>query len=59
MTAQHDVDVAHLDEFDWFNDMLDTFRWLKSVGRLDDADALMEADRKRFYRKHKNLKATG
>jgi hypothetical protein len=59
MTAQHDVDVTQLDEFDWFNDMLDTFRWLKSVGRLDDAAALMEADRKRFYRKHKNLKATG
>jgi hypothetical protein len=55
---QHDVDVAQLEAFDWFRDMLDTFRWLKGVGRLDDAAALMEADRANFYRNHKNRKAT-
>tara|TARA_R110000824_G_scaffold77749_2_gene196511 strand:+ start:2770 stop:2946 length:177 start_codon:yes stop_codon:yes gene_type:complete len=56
---QHDVDVAQLDEFDWLRDMLDTFQWLRNEGRLDDAAALMEADRANFYRKHKNRKATG
>tara|TARA_R110000868_G_scaffold148839_2_gene370992 strand:- start:1871 stop:2047 length:177 start_codon:yes stop_codon:yes gene_type:complete len=56
---RRDVDLTKLDEFDWFNDMLDTFQWLRNEGRLDDAATLLEADRARFYRKHKNRKATG
>ena len=56
---QREIDLAKLDDFDWHRDMLETYQWLRNVGRVADATKLLDADRERFYRKHKNLKADG
>ena len=56
---QREIDLAKLDDFDWHRDMMETYQWLRNVGRVADATKLLNADRERFYRKHKNLKADG
>lgn len=56
---QRNIDINNLTTFDFFNDFLDTARWLDAANRKTDANKLREADRKRFYAKHKNLKADG
>jgi hypothetical protein len=56
---QREIDLAKLDAFDWHRDMKETYQWLRNVGRVADATKLLDADRERFYRKHKNLKANG
>mgnify|MGYP003597892379 CR=1 FL=1 len=43
---QRSVDVTDLQFFDFFNDALDTSRWLRSVGRVSDAATLEGAYRK-------------
>jgi len=53
---QREID---LDDFDWHRDMMETYQWLRNVGRVADATKLLDADRERFYRKHKNLKSDG
>lgn len=56
---QREIDLAKLDDFDWHRDMMETYQWLRNVGRVADATKLLDADRERFYRKHKNLKSDG
>jgi len=56
---QRNIDTNNLTTFDFFKDFLDTARWLDTVNRKTDANKLREADRKRFYAQHKNLKANG
>lgn len=56
---QREIDLAKLDDFDWHRDMMETYQWLRNVGRVADATKLLDADREWFYRKHKNLKADG
>lgn len=51
-----DVNVEDLSKFDFFNDSTDTIRYLKSVGKPDDAKKLEIANKEWWDNKMKKYK---